>query len=286
LTEAVRELQFKMLEWNPMVMGSIPFLLCVATGANFVQFAVMGPDRVFHFGERLNVLEVPHKLLFVRTVVNCFRIIRANLQFAPPAGSFGLYQRITREHSGCTIEFWESSVVKTFTLKRSADESCSFSPSRLKDLTMIFAALAERKPKFCEYPTKAPNIRARRNSLTVEMVPLGCKVFPADEQELRKALRCVLQGLRELHVLGWLHEDVRWPNVLRKANGDWFLIDYDCAVKIAGSGPSKDLACAGHKLFEAGTPIRFSPGALAFGDFLKTATTVEAALEHPWINAA
>lgn len=50
-----------------------------------------------------------------------------------------------------------------------------------------------------------------------------------NEAQLRHAVNCVISALRVLHVKGYVHRDVRWPNVLRDAGGGRLLIDFELA---------------------------------------------------------
>ncbi|KAH9102201.1 hypothetical protein AeMF1_021196 [Aphanomyces euteiches] len=55
---------------------------------------------------------------------------------------------------------------------------------------------------------------------------------PENETELLQALESVLEALVVLHSIGWMHRDIRWPNVLKQVNSSkWFLIDFDDSSK-------------------------------------------------------
>ena len=51
---------------------------------------------------------------------------------------------------------------------------------------------------------------------SVELEPLGYERRPSEEADLRHALRAVLQALQGMHQAGFVHRDVRWPNILRE----------------------------------------------------------------------
>ena len=51
--------------------------------------------------------------------------------------------------------------------------------------------------------------------LTVKLQPVGYEREPDSERELRSAVRAALIALRGIHAVGFVHRDVRWPNMLR-----------------------------------------------------------------------
>ncbi|KAH9149817.1 hypothetical protein AeRB84_007236 [Aphanomyces euteiches] len=55
--------------------------------------------------------------------------------------------------------------------------------------------------------------------------------FPTNEQTVLEAIESILEALVILHSVGWMHRDIRWPNVIKQANqSKWFLIDFDHAA--------------------------------------------------------
>lgn len=299
MNAAVRDVLQKVPIWNPLVMGPIPFLLCYTTAGSLVHFWVMDTQRNLHqvFPDPLNLMEPQHRFQFFRTIVNCFRIARANQsEVALPPYSYGLYQRVNRPYSGCTLEFRGSSVVKEYRNKRTIDAEFAadggFTPGRLDHLNAIFSALkssaeSSAGPKYLEYPKAISNLRPSCSYLRVEMVPLGFSQIPETEPDFCRAIRCVLSGLQELHSIGWLHGDVRWPNVLRRGpDGDWFLIDYDRAQPInARQTATADLVLVVQHLFK---DLRFELSAIgrALCAALPTLKTAGEALKHAWFVPA
>jgi hypothetical protein len=63
--------------------------------------------------------------------------------------------------------------------------------------------------------------------LEIYLKPVGKTVVPASPTELRTALLCILQCVKQLHSLGYFHTDIRWFNIVL-AGRSWTLIDcYD-----------------------------------------------------------
>ena len=154
--------------------------------------------------------------------------------------------------------------------------------ARIDTLQEVFANLATLKPKYIEYPRE--DLHAGRHSITVKMLPVGIEMLPQNETDLKDALRCMLCGLQELHGLGWLHSDVRWPNLLWKTVGHWFLVDLDRAVKMTDRSPNDDLKHAAQRLF-IGLPFCLSHEATEFALSLAQASTATDALSHSYLLA-
>jgi len=69
------------------------------------------------------------------------------------------------------------------------------------------------------------------SSLKIYLKPKGHDVMPETPEQLKAALLCLLQCVKQLHTLGYFHTDIRWPNVI-SFQRSWVLIDcYDfCKV--------------------------------------------------------
>ena len=56
---------------------------------------------------------------------------------------------------------------------------------------------------------------SKNSKYSVELRPLGYSCRPSTEEEMRRAVRAVLQALMVMHGQGFVHRDVRWENLLR-----------------------------------------------------------------------
>ena len=66
----------------------------------------------------------------------------------------------------------------------------------------------------------------------LEIRPVCLQILPDNIDDLCNAIRCVLTALEDLHSHGFVHRDVRWPNVLK--HGDtWLLADFEL---VGGAG--------------------------------------------------
>jgi hypothetical protein len=64
----------------------------------------------------------------------------------------------------------------------------------------------------------------------LEIRPVCLQELPASVDELRAAIRCVATALGEFHARGFVHRNVRWPNVLRDG-ALWLLSDFELAAR-------------------------------------------------------
>jgi hypothetical protein len=66
-----------------------------------------------------------------------------------------------------------------------------------------------------------------RDKLEIFLMPVGQVRQPSTASELKCMLLTILHCIKQLHSLGYLHTDIRWPNVVCH-DGSWYLIDcYD-----------------------------------------------------------
>jgi len=70
-----------------------------------------------------------------------------------------------------------------------------------------------------------------RTQIHLKLIPLGFSQPPTTAAELKSAVMDILKGLKWLHDKGFVHRDVRWPNVIRKQDGQFMLIDLELAGK-------------------------------------------------------
>ncbi|CAG8542040.1 7658_t:CDS:2 [Funneliformis caledonium] len=103
----------------------------------------------------------------------------------------------------------------------------------------------------------------KNSTYTVELSPLGINRCPQSLQELKRAIKCVLEALVVLHRSKYVHRDIRWDNVIQSSTNsmDWILIDLEHAGKEGppnGVGPNQgpyDFKC---DLYLVGELIRTS----------------------------
>ena len=70
-----------------------------------------------------------------------------------------------------------------------------------------------------------------RHSTSLLLTSIGYPASPSTIDELKLAVKDSLSGLQWLHTKGFVHRDVRWPNITRKADGLFLVIDLELAGK-------------------------------------------------------
>lgn len=62
--------------------------------------------------------------------------------------------------------------------------------------------------------------------------PIGVAVLPRQLTQLCDAIRCVVIAIWEIHRRGWMHSDIRWPNIVKVSEDAWYVIDCYNACKV------------------------------------------------------
>ncbi len=76
--------------------------------------------------------------------------------------------------------------------------------------------------------------------LVLVMEPVGLQRQPRSSDELKDCLVCILTALQDLHGRGYVHLDLRWPNVIIVEEGSWYIVDGEY-VRKAGDPYPKNL---------------------------------------------
>ena len=64
--------------------------------------------------------------------------------------------------------------------------------------------------------------------VTLQLIPVGCKVYNITPQRLLKLAKCILTTLVAIHATGFVHRDVRQDNIVETQSG-FCLIDWELA---------------------------------------------------------
>lgn len=62
----------------------------------------------------------------------------------------------------------------------------------------------------------------------IRLHPIGIRKLPDNVHDGKECLRSIVDCMSQVHAAGYVHCDIRWPNILY-ANGDWILIDFTLA---------------------------------------------------------
>ena len=150
----------------------------------------------------------------LRIVVNVFKVLRA-LHNRYPEHRLAL---------GDVIVHGDSEVTIMGDYVEKVAHVCSG-----EDLVDLYKTLRDRPLEGLARPTAEP-AKFARGSLTVQLQPVG--FFRNPVEHVKRAARSVLTALEGLHRIGWVHRDVRPPNVMVVPGEGWYLMDLEWAAKV------------------------------------------------------
>jgi hypothetical protein len=219
INPAVAELTDKLSGYNHVEYGlKIVFLPVIAAAGTIVEFGLVDVrTKAYHQVNRYNSIKTGDRVLcFVRSV-NMLRLIRT---MAPhvPTNPTPLFKQ--KNH----IAYSPAHVTKIL------DDNCTC-PEELYDLLKKGAI------------PHAVTVEKSRSGRSVKVSPLGVRTPDNGEglvlEDVRSAVRAVLQCLEVLHDKKFVHRDLRWANVIRlftchvdgsPANCEFLVIDFEFAA--------------------------------------------------------
>lgn len=203
------------------LFGGMPFLFAYAAANSWVQFFAI--DRSLNIEPISTKLDLRKKKNRVQCVVYSLNICRILHRYEPllPTGFLPMYKGVTRNNG--TITLYENYVL------------LNKAPIELDEVVAIYDAI-NRGLIPC-------TIRCtRRKNLTFRLEPVGYIKRLKSDMELIPALICVARALQGLHARGFVHRDIRWPNVLCLGNNAFILIDFENAGRDGASIPDEFLS--------------------------------------------
>ena len=220
LALALSELSSKMQTWSVLTTRGLPFLPCYAVGGELLQFAIVlgepgGGVRLELTSDPLNMRLPAHRLRILSSSFHLFRIL-CWLRGRMPDSVPQLYAAHGRADGG-SVTLFDSHVVK---------RCLRLAPPQVYALLDGVTIPCAIRVLSCELPKRECDFGR------IKTAPLGLEAPPRDEGGLRSAVRCALRALCGLHARGFCHRDVRWSNLLRTAEDDWLLIDFEAADAI------------------------------------------------------
>ena len=220
LVRAKRELTAKMNVWNTVALRGLSFLPCFAiAGSQFQICAISYPSdpcaslRLHECSEAYDMIDPNHRLWIMRISLNMLRcMVALRSQMPQPGEIMPLYLTQDRGND-CSITIMNDHVVKV----------CNLAPSAVYDL------LKESSPLPCAVTVS--NLKHLKGTLfKMEIRPVCLQVLPSTQEALRSAVFDVLAALVAFHGHGFVHRDIRWPNILKSLNG-WLLADFELASR-------------------------------------------------------
>ena len=298
LQAALDELASKMRGWNALVLCGVPFLPCFAVGGHLIQFAVVysGPNStacVQPVTDPMPMSTGRDRLRVVAASFNMFRIMTW-LRARMPDPVIPLYVEQPRAGGG-SVTVFDDHVIKR--CRRVAPQPLYHALAPGGGIPCAVRVVEHTRPS------------AERPLARLKLQPVALQALPRDEAELRRATAAVLHALAALHARGFVHRDVRWPNVLADGSGGWLLVDFELAdaageplpagavdadavapearVPRAPYTPAADAWQVGRLMRTAGI-TQLSPAASALADALSAPLHarlgVADALAHAWLQ--
>ncbi|KAG1698756.1 hypothetical protein DVH05_014711 [Phytophthora capsici] len=221
-----KKLTNKMLFWNPMFYGDLPYTLGYATSGERLRVVTidrhLNPHTIFDFQsifqQRAQVIKMFYNLPFFlhKMSVLAKRTCPSYLMpFTPD------------ENHKRKIELRDNVIVRTIQRKQCRDD-VDF--ERLVDIYSTLQDLDDRAQKRTHLQI-VRNLDVKKSRLCVQLSPLGNVRAPVDVDEVRVWLQGMLTALKYWHSCDYCHGDLRWSNIVRipvsSDSGFWVLIDMD-----------------------------------------------------------
>ncbi len=112
----------------------------------------------------------------------------------------------------------------------------------LASLSEFYKSIRSQPIPYFEYPVNDEDKTDSVNlvgvvALVLVMKPVGLARQPRTSDELKDCLVCILTALQDLHGRGYVHLDLRWPNVIIVEEGSWYIIDGEYVRKAGDPYP-------------------------------------------------
>eukprot|EP00635_Sarcinochrysidales_sp_CCMP3193_P014269 CAMPEP_0118893590 /NCGR_PEP_ID=MMETSP1166-20130328/2733_1 /TAXON_ID=1104430 /ORGANISM="Chrysoreinhardia sp, Strain CCMP3193" /LENGTH=591 /DNA_ID=CAMNT_0006832415 /DNA_START=116 /DNA_END=1891 /DNA_ORIENTATION=- len=246
-TEALNDIKNKLV-WTSVTHGhELPYLLAMSAAGTKAQFFVVESgtlsDRVKSVSDLFDISDSRQRFAFARHVINCARLsrkLRELIGATPvhvPAGRDGV------------VTLFANGAIKHVPFKTvKGDQTMRYHVVKETLKALYKPEPSSRSVNYVK--TKCllhdvPNcVQVERaviddGGLLLTLAPRGETVAPKPENPkdcavALAALRDVLEALKALHLKGWVHRDIRWPNILKTqkdAKTSYILIDFEYAAK-------------------------------------------------------
>ena len=225
------------------MFDKIPFLPAVAVAGSRVEFVALHPMDsssskngsnklvTTSLSEPFNVSSIAGRIGVIKTSLQMLRVFAAVHQLLVTNTSINdsitAAPIVNNRSNGGIVTIFENCVTK----------ECVPAPQD------VYHCLARHKIPHCvTYGiTKWDFVPGRFKQLAT--FPVGVQRLPTTEDELRAAITAVLTCMKEFHSHGFVHRDLRWPNILyNPTTMEWFVIDFELADRIGSFVPESVIA--------------------------------------------
>ncbi|CAJ0767199.1 3206_t:CDS:2, partial [Entrophospora sp. SA101] len=203
--------------WNHSIYGSLEYILAYAAAGSYLQFFAI--DSSLNQTAISTILDIEHLENRVKALVNIINIhcILRSMEPFLPQDAVPVGKLLKRPFGDILIMNVE--------VEKRINMFANYPFSNINVLKDIYRKTKEIK--FLIHAVKGPEIKD--NIYKVILAPVGIRQVPKSEPEAKVAIHCILDALIALHNLGYVHRDIRWPNIMKLVDDNWMLIDLECS---------------------------------------------------------
>lgn len=239
--EATEDLLRKMTAANVLALSGLPYLLCYAVAGTQLQFFALHEHR----SDRLPTLQLQpiSEVLNARALRDCATAVVATCNVFRVLCAL---QRCVRpSYSTVRFNLWhergQRSLLLDFPRQRVVKKCVPTAP--IEVARELYGHLKAGLPG-CIRLVKWE--REDDGRMQLELTPLAMQTRPLTAAEYKAAFRCILTALAAVHARGFVHRDVRAPNILyaggHGGSSEWLLIDFEAADKNGSCLPTDVIA--------------------------------------------
>jgi hypothetical protein len=228
--KAVEDLTSKFC-WIPHY-NALPFIFGIAISFTEMRVFCMNPrgeDSFTHTDRlgapiiRIGLMDLRDRMKCIKYMVNIARVLKHFISSGAVRGS------------SISFDVWKHRGPKSVRLSSRYVEHQFEEKEKYQEMKNFYVKLGELRIPFVEHLySRDPFDDTKR---IIRLQPVGDSRCPKTIDELRSALRCVYRFMRQLHDAGFMHCDIRWPNIVW-VWGQWFVIDCTEAIR-CDAEPSK-----------------------------------------------
>uniref|UniRef100_A0A7I4C1P7 Protein kinase domain-containing protein n=1 Tax=Physcomitrium patens TaxID=3218 RepID=A0A7I4C1P7_PHYPA len=301
LLEAENDISLKMQPLNPRFYGDLRFILgYIAAGTKF-QWVFIGKDMsLVRIEPLLDLAKIPNRILLILSIFNAFTLVRKMAEKIPPLpGRHAMFSSLVQ--GDCTIYFLNDSVRKMIKNFKSYCEATA------TDFNVVNRAYNDVKGSpYLPMVIEEPELGRGGDSYKVTIGPLGYSPRIRSEEDTKMLAKSVCNALKVLHEKGFVHRDVRLPNIVEITHGQFMLIDLETVAESpffvhpsfhyltdwsrdmlenSHYTPKSDMYQLGKLLGDKFTTFTRSPSARQFiSRLMSKQVDANTALEDPWLK--
>ncbi|RUS14863.1 hypothetical protein BC937DRAFT_93219 [Endogone sp. FLAS-F59071] len=235
--EALDDLSKKFSTLDPLFFGDMKFLLCyAAAGSVFRFFAIDGtpeaqskPSILVPLTPRLDLKSPVDRFAIVLKLINITRVLLAvtpklGVDIIPLGKTLAMGQKATM------ITYYPNMIIKEIPIENLPYINTDWK-DRIKTLKEMYKC-ANGKPGLVQVADGSPVTYFFHGRRTYKLVmkTRGRRISLVNEAECQAMTKDLLIGLKALHRGGFVHRDIRMPNILKVFDRDdcnYVLIDFE-----------------------------------------------------------